>query len=194
MAAKAIIFDCFGVLTSDGWLPFRDKYFGHDQKLLEQAMDINRLVDSGLLDYKDYIDQLSSMSKVPLSEVRHALESHVPNQTLFSYIKNNLKLNYKLGILSNISGGWLDSIFQPEQINLFDEVVLSYQIGAIKPDRAMYDAIVKKLDVDYRECVFIDDQPRYCEGAKSLGIKTILFKSNEQAMADLEALLEKSDA
>ena len=67
---KAIIFDCFGVLASDGWLPFREKYFSDNPDLLEKAIASNKRMDAGLHTYEDFLREIADLSEVPLNETR----------------------------------------------------------------------------------------------------------------------------
>lgn len=194
MAIKAIIFDCYGVLATEGWLALRDKYFGDDARLYEEVTSMTRLVDEGLLNYKDYVDKVAGLSNIPVGDVRRVMETNTPNELLLNYIRDNLKPSYKLGLLSNSGANFLSRIFEPWQVSLFDEVVLSYQIGAAKPEPLMYTTIVEKLGVNAEECVFVDDQPRYLDGARNVGIKTVLFQNSPQTIADIKMLLEAEDA
>jgi HAD superfamily hydrolase (TIGR01509 family) len=189
MAIKAIIFDCFGVLATDGWLPFRDHYFGSDPDLYEKAVASNKRVDAGLHSYDDFINEVASMAGVTSHDARQTIENNVPNTQMLEYIRDDLKSRYKLGFLSNAGANWLDDIFEPWQVQLFDEVLLSYQIGVIKPDPIMYETIAARLGVLSEECLFIDDQPRYCEGAEAVGMRTILYTDTPHTLAKLEGLL-----
>lgn len=189
MAIKAIIFDCFGVLATDGWLPFRDHYFGANPELYERAVASNKRVDAGLHSYDDFIKEVASMAGVTPHDARETIEDNVPNLQLLTYIKDKLKSHYKLGFLSNAGANWLDGIFEPWQVKLFDEILLSYQIGAIKPDPIMYETIAARLGVVPEECIFIDDQPRYCDGAEAVGMRAILYTDTSDAIAKLEESL-----
>lgn len=189
MAVKAVIFDCFGVLTRDGWLPFRDKHFSHNKELYEQATVSNQKVNAGLHSYEDFIRELSMMSGESVEDTRRSIENNPPNEALFAYIRDELKPHYKLGFLSNAGANWLDDIFQPWQAALFDEVLLSYEIGATKPAAIMYETIAQRLGVEPEECVFIDDQARFCTGAREVGMKAITYESTGQVTSDLERLL-----
>ncbi len=84
--------------------------------------------------------------------------------------------------------------FIPERAELFDAVVLSGEVGVAKPDLEIYQMIARNLGVEPSECVMIDDQPGYCEGAQMAGMQSILFANNEQSMSDLASLLESSNA
>jgi putative hydrolase of the HAD superfamily len=186
---RAIIFDCFGVLATDGWLPFRDEHFGHDPTLLERATISNKRVDAGLQSYDDFVRDISDLSGVEEREVRRAIEHNVPNKPLLDYIRDELKPHYRIGFLSNAGANWLDDIFEPWQVDLFDEVLLSYQIGAVKPEPIMYETILARLGVLPEEALFIDDQPRYVEGARELGIKAIQYKTYHQTKHAIEEML-----
>lgn len=186
---KAIIFDCFGVLASDGWLPFKEKYFGSSKELLAQAIELNRSADAGRSSYDEFVKKIAYMAKLSEKVTRIQIENNIPNDELFEFIKKTLKPHYKIGMLSNAGQNWLDEMFLPEQVALFDAVTLSFEIGAIKPDAIMYQTIAKRLGVKVTECVFIDDRPKYCEGASRVGMKSILYEDVQSLKDALERTL-----
>jgi putative hydrolase of the HAD superfamily len=58
----------------------------------------------------------------------------------------------------------------------FDAVVLSFEVGAHKPDPAIYLEALRRLGSPPAErCVFVDDQVAYCDGAAALGLRTLLI-------------------
>lgn len=189
---RAIVFDCFGVLASDGWLPFKRKYFGHDPALFREAGDLNKSVDSGLTTYDDFVPAVAKLAGIPVESAYEQIERNPANDELFAYIRRELKPRYQLGILSNAGENWLPEMFTAEDIALFDEIVLSYQIGITKPDAAAYQAILDKLAVEPGDCVFIDDQERYCTAATEVGMHAMLYTSVEQLKADIEKILTDS--
>lgn len=189
---RAIIFDCFGVLASDGWLPFKREHFGHDPALFEEAGDLNKQVDSGFINTNEFVSAIAKLAQVPEAEAAECLRQNPVNDELFAYIRTELKPHYKLGILSNASENRLLKMFTPEDVALFDETVLSYQIGATKPDPKAYQAILDKLGCEASECVFIDDQERYVSAAESVGMRAIVYTSLEQLRTDLEKILDKN--
>lgn len=186
---KAIIFDCFGVLTTDGWLPFKKKHFGHDPALEAQATGLNKQVDAGLADYDDFVGGVAELAAVSKTEARSAIEENVAQEELFEYIKNSLKVRYKIGMLSNVGANWLPDLFSPEQVKLFDAVALSYETGFVKPDERAYQTIAKRLDVAPGECVLLDDRERYCLAAEAADMKAIVYKDFIQAKRELENML-----
>lgn len=187
---KAIVFDCFGVLTSDGWLPFAEQYFGADPELRREAHDLNKQVDSGLLSYDDFVHSVAKLAAIDVGLAYKDIENNVANRPLFDFI-SDLKNTYKIGMLSNAGANWLDDLFTTQQVALFDATVLSFEIGHIKPHPAAYHAICEKLDIKPEEAVFIDDIERYVTGAKDIGIHGIWYKNTNQLKEELEALLAR---
>lgn len=187
---RAIVFDCFGVLTSDGWLPFKRKHFSHDEALLRWATDLNKRVDAGLMSYDDFIMEMSRASTVPGDEVRKAIVGHAVNEELFSYIAKQLKPRYKIGLLSNVGEDWLDDLFGKEYVSIFDATALSYETGILKPSEQAYRIIAERLGVGLEECVFVDDQERNCTAAKDFGMQAaVIYSDFDQFKHDIETLL-----
>ena len=183
---KAVVFDCFGVLVRDGWLPFCDKHFGNNTELREQARANNRRVDMGLSTYNNYIHENAKLAGISEDQAREEIESNPPNDELFAIIRDQLKPQYKIGLLSNAGANWLDDLFGKEQVALFDEIALSYEMRATKPDPVAYETIATRLGVLPEECVFVDDQERFCVGAEAVGMKSIYYQSNEQLIGELK--------
>ena len=65
----------------------------------------------------------------------------------------------------------------------FDALVLSFEVGAMKPDPAIYREALTRLDSpDPARSVFVDDQVRYCDGAAAIGLQTFLILRPEEAL------------
>jgi len=86
---------------------------------------------------------------------------------------------------------------------LFDEVILSFEVGASKPSPEIYRiALARVGDPDPRRSVFVDDQLTYCEGAQAVGLQAFLIvrprtppdgiarRNGYPTIADLHALLD----
>jgi glucose-1-phosphatase len=67
-----------------------------------------------------------------------------------------------------------------ETLDLFDALVLSYQVGAMKPDRRFYEACERAAGVPAGECVFIDDLAGNVDGARRAGLKALQYVGNER--------------
>jgi HAD superfamily hydrolase (TIGR01509 family) len=185
---KAIIFDCFGVLATESWTEFRIKHFGHSRTLFNKATRLSNQADAGQISHDDEIRETAELASLTPNEVVRQISQNIPNEPLFEYIRE-LKPKYKIGMLSNASANWLDRMFTPEHLALFDSIKLSFESGVAKPDAGAYEGIAESLSVKPEECVLIDDNQRHCAGGQDCGMKTILYKSFEQTKTDLKKLL-----
>lgn len=185
---QAVIFDCFGVLASDGWLKFKREFFGDAPDKMERATELNHLLDAGLMTYRDFLEEVGGMANIAAVELDRRMKSVVANDELFAFIAEHLKPHYKIGLLSNVSDDWLFTLFSREQRALFDATALSHEIGAIKPDPQAYEAIASRLDVPMQSCVFVDDQPHNVAGAQDVGMQAFRFENLDQATCELQRL------
>lgn len=187
---KAIVFDCFGVLATDGWLPFKRINFSKNPELFNRATELNREVDRGIISYDQFVKKIAQMAQVSEKLAHEQIDNNIPDQQLFKYIKKELKPHYKIGVLSNAAANWLGEIFTKEQNALFDAIALSYEVGAIKPEPKAYETIAKRLGVKTAECIFVDDQQRYCLGAEKVGMKSIGYAEFAPFKERLKQLLK----
>jgi FMN phosphatase YigB (HAD superfamily) len=69
----------------------------------------------------------------------------------------------------------------------FHDYVLSYKVGAMKPDARIYREAIARAGCRAEECFFADDMAAFVEGARAHGIDAVQFLSREQLMRDLAA-------
>jgi epoxide hydrolase-like predicted phosphatase len=186
---KAIIFDCFGVLTTEGFGLFRDKYFASAPEKRIQANKLMDELNEGKLEYEGFIKGLIELSEASEEVVKDYMTRNKSNKLLFDLIRTDLKPKYKIGLLSNAGDNWLKELFDQEDIELFDDIVLSYELGVIKPDPKIYEIAASRLKVEPNECIFIDDNQRHCSGGAAAGMKTICYQNFWQIKKELETLL-----
>ena len=109
-----------------------------------------------------------------------------PNQELIRFIQENVAGRYKLAVLSNMNGGTAEEMLG-EYTELFDQVMLSGELGVAKPDARAFLLAAQRLGEFPSDCVMIDDSEINCLSAKDAGMEAIQFKG----VADLEQKLEK---
>ena len=83
------------------------------------------------------------------------------------------KSQYSLGMLSDAMPSLVRFMDQWGLLSLFDATVISTQVGAIKPDPKMYEAILQRLNADPSDCLFVDDRAANLEGAIAAGMKAV---------------------
>lgn len=173
---RAVIFDCFGVLVSEGWTQFRAKHFGHDKELLQQANDLMQAISTGHLATEDFFRIIEEMTVVQRSELEEVFYRNKPDDELFSWIRSHKK-DYKIGVLSNIQNGRLQEMFSEEQLAVFDALALSGEMGVSKPDPRAFTIAAKRLGLAPEECVFVDDQQNYVEAARDVGMRALQYRT-----------------
>lgn len=96
---------------------------------------------------------------------------------------------HRLGLLSNTCEiHWQYCLDRFRMIaDSFEHHVLSYRVGAMKPDPAIFHAAAKAAGVEPNEFFFVDDILENVEGARAAGVDAVLFTSAEQLAADLRA-------
>jgi len=67
----------------------------------------------------------------------------------------------------------------------FDWAILSFEVGAMKPDRAIFDTAIERAGVAAHEVFFCDDRPENVGGARAVGIDAVQFVNADQLIADL---------
>jgi putative hydrolase of the HAD superfamily len=73
-------------------------------------------------------------------------------------------------------------------IDRFDALVLSYEVGCMKPDARFYEACAKAAGVSARECIFIDDMAVNVEGARAAGLQSLQYVNDLGLIVGLRGL------
>jgi epoxide hydrolase-like predicted phosphatase len=108
---------------------------------------------------------------------------------LINYI-HSLHKKYKTAILSNASQGQIKKILEGTKTEeAFDLIVVSSELGIMKPDPQIFKYTLKQLGISPAETIFVDDIERYCVAAEEIGIKAIRYENFGQTKKELEKLL-----
>jgi putative hydrolase of the HAD superfamily len=98
----------------------------------------------------------------------------------------SLRGRYRLGLLSNTSDWHFRFGIVPTGIlSAFDAVTLSYDVGVMKPDPAIYHDMLDKLALPAGDCIFIDDLEENTAAATALGMKGIHYVGHDDLVARL---------
>ncbi len=100
-----------------------------------------------------------------------------------------LSQKYRLLILSDTNELHFEFIKQKfSLLQCFDDFVVSYRVGALKPAPEIFLAAVEKANCLPAECFFIDDRAPNVAGAQKVGLQAALFISAELFAKDLRGL------
>ena len=115
------------------------------------------------------------------------------NWELLDYI-GSLRPRYKVGLLSNAWDDLRQTMHTRWNIDgLFDDMVLSAEVGIVKPDPRIFHLSVERLGVQPAEAIFIDDISTNVEAAQQEGLAAIEFLDTRQTLAELQSILGAND-
>lgn len=98
-----------------------------------------------------------------------------------------LKKNYKLFLLSNT-----DSIHKKRKwekydfLKYFDKIILSFEVGSVKPETEIYQAVERASGFPSETHFYIDDIQEYVDAAKKIGWDAVCFENHQKLIADLK--------
>ncbi|MGC8653391.1 MAG: HAD family hydrolase [Candidatus Kryptoniota bacterium] len=193
---EAIVFDLGNVL-----MPFDYR------SIVNQLNDIYPLLGNRFLDfYRDNYEIHRSFEKGHLTieeftgMVLKALDNKLDSETFWKIYSQiftvnttlvdllpKFKAHYKLVLLSNTNEihrkyGWGDLKF----LKYFDRLVLSYEIGAVKPEPEIYEAVEQFTCAPPHKHLYFDDIPEYVDAARKRGWDGVQFVTNELLEKALE--------
>lgn len=197
---KNVIFDVGRVLID--WLPhntmkelgFSNVDIDEIDKILFKSGEWNE-EDRSVRSPQEMEDYFAALSDVYGDKIRlfykHAVDSATLRPYSISFLDSLKAAGYNTYILSNFGQGAKEKL---ERKGVFDFLkhadgeLFSYEIHEIKPDPLIYEALLKKYDLNAGESVFIDDVEKNIAGAMAVGINGIVFHSIQQVCDDLEKL------
>ena len=99
-------------------------------------------------------------------------------------VLSGLHQKYRLALVSNCAVGLSQVIKTLEIADFFDAIVLSYEVGARKPDKHIYVEAIRQVQLDPGKCMFVSDEISDLEGANELGMKTLFVRQGNSADPD----------
>lgn len=92
-------------------------------------------------------------------------------------LAGRLRGMYPLCLMSNIDELHYAHIREKfDVIGIFDHIVLSYEAGALKPDRRIYERAREISGVPFSGMLYIDDRQDLVDAAVSYGIESVRFE------------------
>lgn len=98
------------------------------------------------------------------------------------------KKGYRLIIVTNTSEPHFNTLSETAPfLKHFDHIILSYKVGLVKPEQAIFEYTLKQAGAHPSECLFIDDLVENVHAAERLGIRGHHFTTPSRLM---EALIQ----
>jgi putative hydrolase of the HAD superfamily len=194
----AIVFDFGRVITAQK----PDSLFiAYEQDLGLEPGSINRIMFDSPVWHKALLGQISlehywkeTGTRLNLS-TEHAVDRF--RQSYYAAEKINpgvleilhrLRGHFRLAVLSNHPAGLHEWLEEWQLARLFDPVIVSADVGLVKPDRQIFSLLLERLRLPASRVVFIDDTEEHVAAAESMGITALHFTSTARLTHDLVAL------
>lgn len=133
-------------------------------------------VSKGIVLPSDWIDQWAAIIKKSISEIPETI----------AIVKTLQGDGYRTAMLSDVTQYQAELIRKMGYYDLFNPVLLSYEIGVKKPNPEAFKILLETLQEPASNVLFIDDRKENTAAAKNLGIDAIQFINPEQLKVDLE--------
>lgn len=199
-AIDTVVFDVGGVLVDFDWAASLKEGGFTDEEIDRFRREV---LSTSLWEELD-------RSVIPFEEAARAIASHMPEKEAFlydfvthmeniltlrpyatSWLESLKKRGYRICILSNFSSVLRDRLLADNGLPFLasaDEAVFSCDVHEVKPDKAIFQALIDRTGLDPSRTVFIDDTDRNLRAAAEAGFYTVHFRTYEQAVKELSRL------
>ena len=198
MSIRAVFFDFGGVIV-------RTEYQAPRQHLAERLgmeyEDVDKIVfespssvraSIGEISDKEHWAEVTRRLRRPASEMEAIREEFfagdVVDREIVDFLRS-LRPHYHVGLISNAWPDLRDYITRLKFEDAFDHMVISGEIGVMKPEARIYQIALEQAGVSPNEAVFVDDFIENIEGCEVLGMRGIHFRNPKQAIGELKQLL-----
>ena len=154
-------------------------------------------IDSGLLYEDEYLlevqDRLEQQEMKELAAEVFSdwwLDVLFPKQGMQNLIEGLLEKGLRLYVLSNCGYRFRDFEYKIPCVDRFSGILVSAEEKLVKPDRAVFQRLCDKFDLNMEECIFVDDLQKNVDGAIAAGMQGYCFADGnvEKLAAHLNAL------
>lgn len=195
---KAVFFDLGGVIL-------RTEFQAPRQHLAERLgmeyEDLVKLVfespssiraSVGEISDKDHWAEVTRRLRRPAAETeeirREFFAGDVVDRELVEFLRS-LRPRYFVGMISNAWPDLRDYIARQKFDDAFDHMIISGEVGVMKPEAQIYQIALEQARVSPNEAVFVDDMYENIEGCEKVGMHGIYFKDPAATLKQLETLL-----
>lgn len=195
---KNIVFDLGGVVVD--WSPERlmEQYTGDPEMpvaLFKKGFFQKYWpdFDRGTVDQVKIVREMSIFSERRYAEcwdfvefVKHSLRDIPKTIRLIKLLKEK---GYRLFCLSNMSQEFYDYLKDREVFGYFEGQIISAREKLIKPEKEIYQLLMKRYRIVPEESLFIDDLEKNVEVARELGFQTVHFTNKEKGYRQISGIL-----
>ncbi len=154
------------------------------------STDLVQRFETGRLAPRDFHAGFSQLIGLDLDYDRFCpiWTSIFTHELLPESLLEDLSNRYRLVLLSNTNPIHFEMIRGAyPHLKHFHDLVLSYEVGALKPEEAIYRAAIERAGCKPEECFYTDDIPEFVEGGRLAGMDAVQFESRQQLERELRA-------
>ena len=133
---------------------------------------------------------MHDLSGIPIDVIKTEIEAARKIDPEVLKLIEQLKLSYKLAILSNAGREEIAVLYDNGIDKLFDTILISQDCGLIKPDPKIYELCVQRLGTSADQCLFIDDSSENVSVAGRVGMATIHYETFGIIPPELKSLVQ----
>lgn len=194
-AIKAVCFDLDGVyFTPESFQHFKKAISGNvDEDVVNQILYKSPEMlnfKKGLITEDEYWNFVRKSLNISLSndEISKILrDSYEVNGDIVEIVKMVKAKGFKTCICSNNFDTRIRELNKKfDFLKDFDVQIFSFQVGVMKPDKGIFEALINSSEVLPNEILYSDDSPEKLQGAIDLGINTFVFENVEQFIGKLK--------
>jgi epoxide hydrolase-like predicted phosphatase len=198
IAAKALIVDFGGVLTTSIWSAFaafcEREGLEHDTvrdlfRTRPEALALLRGLETGELGPAEFEPRFAELLGLATADglIDRLFADLKPEDAMIGAVRGARRAGVRTGLISN---SWGSTVYDPALMDeLFEVVVISGEVGLHKPQPEIYLLGCERLGVAPADCVFVDDLRENIAGAEEVGMVGVLHRDAAQTVAELENLL-----
>jgi len=129
-------------------------------------------------EYWNYIRTFLGINK-SVQEFRDLLVSgYEINQEVHQSVLKAKQNGYKTCICSNNFVSRVEALENKFGfLKDFDSIIFSYKVGVLKPEKRIFEELIKEANVLSQELVYSDDSPEKLAGAIELGINAFVYEN-----------------
>ena len=198
---RALLFDAGDLLY---FRPERGKFFtefleeldlNSEEKYSNERYLLRQQAYRGEMDQEEYQREILNLYGITEPEQvdrgLKAMKKDENNVQFFEGVKETLltlkEAGYLLGIVTDTANPLYAKLNWFERGgfgHVWDAITSSLDVGVRKPDPKIYCAALKQLGVAVEQAVFLGHKKSELDGARNVGIRTIAFNYDDDALAD----------
>jgi len=200
-----LLIDMYGVIIKESkgyFIPYTFQHFPEaEYDRLTNAFKVERVFSKA---QKGELSNQEFLSYLGYENPREAMEDYLINfltlDEQFSGFASKVIRRMEMCLLSNDVLEWSEFLTEHHHMNpYFSHKIVSGEVRLRKPDKAIFEYALEKLQYKPEDCIFVDNSVKNLRVAEELGMQTILFNRDGEEyegnvvndFVELEVVIQK---